>query len=186
MSAIHMLLDEMGAMQLVGRSGRVRTQLDANGLPMISQQLQSRFAEAVRNAISQRSSSAIRSSIDSADLECLMTIRPAREAGKALVSFIDFREPLNSLTADMLMEVFELTQAEADVGLAIHAGLETHEIAQLRGVSLETVRWQVKAILGKTNSRSQKRFIALLTRIALALPQGTSPVAPDGDVGPKS
>ena len=97
-----------------------------------------------------------------------------------MISFIDIREPLNSLTADMLIEMFELTQAEAEIALALHAGLETHEIAQLRNVSLETVRWQIKAVLGKTNSRNQKRFIALLSRIALAMPQDPPPSEPIG------
>jgi DNA-binding NarL/FixJ family response regulator len=69
---------------------------------------------------------------------------------------------------------------QKEIALALHAGLETHEIASLRGVSLETVRWQIKALLGKTNSRNQKRFIALLSRIALALPQGSPPGDPIG------
>jgi len=180
LSAVHMLFDEMGAMQLVGRSGQSPAYLDANGLPMIPRQLQARLSEAVRNAISQGSSCAIKSSADNAELEYLMTIRPAREAGQALISFIDIREPLNSLTAEMLIEMFELTQAEAEIALALHAGLETHEIAHLRSVSLETVRWQIKAVLGKTNSRNQKRFIALLSRIALALPQDTPTCDPIG------
>lgn len=171
MSAIHMLFDEMGAIQLVGRPVRSPACLDANGLPIIPRQLQERFSEAVRNAITLGSSCAIKSPPDNPDLEYLLTIRPAREAGQALISFINIREPLNSLTADMLIEMFELTQAEAEIALALHAGLETHEIAQLRGVSLETVRWQIKAVLGKTDSRNQKRVIALLSRIALALPQ---------------
>lgn len=176
MSAIHMLLDEMGAMQLVGRSGRGPARLDANGLPTIPRKLQDRLSDAVRNAIANGNSCAIKSPVDDIDLEYLLTIRPARESGKALVSFIDIRQPLNSLTAEMLMDMFELTQAEADVALALHAGLEAHEIAEIRGVALETVRWQVKAILGKTNSRNQKRFVALLSRIALALPQNSQTV----------
>lgn len=171
MSAIHMLLDEMGAMQLVGRSGRAPACLDANGLPTIPRKLEDRFSDAVRNAIANGNSCAIKSPAGDTDLEYLLTIRPARESGKALVSFIDIRQPLNSLTAEMLIDMFELTQAEADIALALHAGLEANEIAQLRSVALETVRWQVKAILGKTNSRNQKRLIALLSRIALALPQ---------------
>lgn len=173
MSAIHILLDEMGAMQLVGRSGRVPASLDANGLPTIPRKLQERFSDAVRNAIATGNSCAIKSPTGDTDLEYLLTIRPAREAGQALVSFIDISQPLNSLTAEMLIGMFELTQAEADIALAVHAGLEAHEIAQLRGVALQTVRWQVKAILSKTNCRNQKRFIALLSRIALALPQNS-------------
>lgn len=171
MTAIHLLFDEMGAMQLVGRSGRLPTRLDANGLPMIPRALQDRFSEAVRNAIATGNSSAIRSPMTDGEFECLLTVRPAREAGQALVSFIDISQPLNSLDPGMLMDMFELTRAEADVALALHAGLETDEIAQLREVSLETVRWQVKAILSKTSCRNQKRFIALLSRIALAMPQ---------------
>lgn len=175
MSVIHMLLDEMGTMQLVGRSGRPPACLDANGLPMIPRHLQAQLSEAVSKAIALGNSCAIKSSAEDAEIEYLLTIRPAREAGQALISFIDIRQPLNSLTHEMLIDMFELTQAEAEIALALHAGLETHEIASLRDVSLETVRWQIKALLGKTNSRNQKRFIALLSRIALALPQRSPP-----------
>lgn len=180
MSAIHILLDEMGTVQLVGRSGRAPSRLDANGLPTIPRKLQDRLSDAVRNAITRGNSCAIKSPVDDADLEYLLTIRPAREAGQALVSFIDISQPLNSLTPEMLIDMFELTQAEADIALALHAGLEANEIAELRGVALETVRWQIKAILGKTNARNQKRFIALLSRIALALPQSAQAAGPAG------
>lgn len=165
-----MLSKGIGDMRLVGGTGDLKVQIDANGLPMIPRAFERRLAEAVRFAITDDKSSAILVPDDIVDFGYLITVRRARELDQALVSLIDLSSLAGSLSSAMLVDMFRLTPSEAAVALALYAGQEADELAQLRNVSIGTVRSQVKSLLSKTRMRNQKRLVALLSQIALSLP----------------
>lgn len=61
--------------------------------------------------------------------------------------------------ARRIAERLKLTRAEAEVALSIAGGATLAEVAASRGVSIHTVREQVKAALGKTGSRRQADLV---------------------------
>jgi DNA-binding CsgD family transcriptional regulator len=72
------------------------------------------------------------------------------------------------LSEEMVASVYGLTAAEAAVAVALARGEDVREIARRRGVSTETVRGQLKAVLAKTGCSRQ----ADLVRMLLAGPAG--------------
>ena len=62
---------------------------------------------------------------------------------------------------EMLRSAFALTAAEAEVMQALAEGEGLAEIAAARGRSIETVRAQLKAIMSKTETRSQSELVRL-------------------------
>jgi len=75
---------------------------------------------------------------------------------------------------------FGLTRAEVDLALAIAGGTQLAEYAAGRGVSMSTVRTQVKAVLAKTGCRRQGELVATIDRLRplLAVPCGRAGIAP--------
>lgn len=70
--------------------------------------------------------------------------------------------------AARLGALFGLTSAEAAVALALAAGERTEEIASRRGVTMPTLRTQIRAILAKTGAVRQSdltRLLAMLPRL---------------------
>ena len=65
----------------------------------------------------------------------------------------------------MLAEAFALTPAEIRVLKALCEGLSPADIAKQRGRSIETIRRQVKAVMAKTETRSQSEVVRLSTDI---------------------
>ena len=55
-----------------------------------------------------------------------------------------------------------LTQAETEVLQAVASGLTVAQIAQLHGVSLETVRGQIKVLFAKTGAKRQAELVRLV------------------------
>ena len=96
----------------------------------------------------------------------LILVRPAREAGFAVVTrqFVD--ETMLSPPASLLKELFNLTVTESKVACEIARGFELNDIAEQRRNSLETVRGYVKNILRKTGCANQKQLTAKLSRLA--------------------
>jgi DNA-binding CsgD family transcriptional regulator len=92
----------------------------------------------------------------------------AFQAAKAILMIVDpdeHREP----RAVVLRHAFGLTAAEADVALMLARGTDLDEIAAARGVSLGTIRQQLKAIFLKTETRRQAELVALVMRLAPSL-----------------
>ncbi len=88
--------------------------------------------------------------------------------------------------AAMLAETFALTPAENKVLQALCEGLSPADIAKQRGRSIETIRRQVKAVMAKTETRSQSEVVRLSTdilhlcaKMAVAAP---SRLKPDTDL----
>ena len=63
--------------------------------------------------------------------------------------------------SDVLRAAFDLTPAEAEVMRALAEGHALTQIAEARGRSVETIRAQLKAIMSKTETRSQTELVRL-------------------------
>jgi len=70
---------------------------------------------------------------------------------------------------ELVQSLFDLTPAEARVARSL-AGDTVEEIASVGGVSLNTIRTQVRGVLEKTGCRRQAEVVALLSGIVV--PQG--------------
>ena len=71
-------------------------------------------------------------------------------------------------TAEVLRGLFDLTPAEARVAQGIGGGQGVDEIAARLGISRETVRVQLKAVLSKTGLNRQAQLSALLAGATIA------------------
>ncbi len=71
-------------------------------------------------------------------------------------------------TAEVLQGLFDLTPAESRVARAIAEGKTIEAITLLHGVSRETVRTQLVAVLRKTGMSRQAELVALLSGKAMA------------------
>ncbi|QQX87601.1 helix-turn-helix transcriptional regulator [Cupriavidus necator] len=69
------------------------------------------------------------------------------------------------VTAQQLHQAFGLTPAEAAVAEALIEGTSPEDYADTKGVSPHTVRYQVRAVLAKTNSRSQVKAVSTMLSI---------------------
>ena len=70
--------------------------------------------------------------------------------------------------AELLQGLFDLTPAEARVAREIGEGRTVDTIAEMFGLSRETVRSQLKAVLGKTGLGRQADLAALLAGVELS------------------
>ena len=70
--------------------------------------------------------------------------------------------------AELLQGLFDLTPAEARVARGIGEGSTVEDIAESFGLSRETVRSQLKAVLGKTGLGRQADLAALLAGVDLS------------------
>ncbi len=68
---------------------------------------------------------------------------------------------------ELVLSLFDLTPAEARVARRLTGGETLHDIASTGGVSLNTIRTQVRMVLEKTGCRRQAEVVALLRGIAL-------------------
>lgn len=64
----------------------------------------------------------------------------------------------------LLRQVFGFTNAEAAVAMSLARGNDLDAIAETRGVSVGTLRHQVKSLLAKTETRRQAELVARLAR----------------------
>jgi DNA-binding CsgD family transcriptional regulator/PAS domain-containing protein len=97
----------------------------------------------------------------------LLTVTPlVARMGKpaAMILFRDDARPDRSLPARLRM-LFDLSSAEAQVAADLTNGLSPGEIAANRGVSMNTLRTQMKSIHAKTECRRQSEFVALVRRV---------------------
>lgn len=99
----------------------------------------------------------------------LIIVRPAREPGHAIVEVDPLDARPSPIAASHLIELFGLSRSEAEIALGLAADETVSELADARGVQVETVRGQIKSLLRKMGLTSQKQLIRVLTRIAAAL-----------------
>jgi len=67
--------------------------------------------------------------------------------------------------AELIQSLFDLTPAEARVAYGLAAGEAVEEIASAGGVSRDTVRTQLRAVMAKTGCERQAAVVALLGRL---------------------
>jgi DNA-binding CsgD family transcriptional regulator len=96
----------------------------------------------------------------------LLSLTPLRGPGALLQ--VTAPEPPASLPpiAQRYRRMFRLTEAEASVAVLLAAGLPPAEVAAKRGVSLHTVRFQIRSMVDKTGVASLRALVALLSRSA--------------------
>lgn len=93
---------------------------------------------------------------------------PGLMSGAALLLLQRVRRPTPP-PLTMLCEILGLSFAEAEVAAALFGGRSAEEVARSRGVSLATVRNQIRAILEKAdadNLRDLERLLAELTSLS--------------------
>jgi len=66
------------------------------------------------------------------------------------------------ITAEVLLEIYGLTRAQADVARRLYAGLSVEETATELGLSLNTVRTHLKQIFSKCEVQSQAELLHAL------------------------
>ena len=113
----------------------------------------------------------------------IMTVAPMRDPGNeigghykgAIVYAID---PSNVaiISTDGLAGLYGLTEAEDKVCRLLVSGHDTRDIAEQRGVSIETVRTQVKRVLQKAGVQNRASLIrlALSVNLPIDLPANSS------------
>jgi DNA-binding CsgD family transcriptional regulator/PAS domain-containing protein len=82
------------------------------------------------------------------------------------ILFIDDPADQPAARVPRLMALFGLTASEAAVASAVGAGQSLEDIAAARGVSVQTVRTQLKQIFSKTGTNRQSALAALIERTA--------------------
>lgn len=97
----------------------------------------------------------------------VLKVRPAREPGYAVVSVENLDSRPQLLDLRLVMNLFSLTQTEAEIGASLLVTEELRDIAVARNVSIETVRMHVKSLLRKTAMPNQKRLTVLFTTLAM-------------------
>lgn len=81
----------------------------------------------------------------------------------ALVLVIEAGKTLSTL--HLLGKLYDLSPAELRVASALLSGKSPEEYAQLAGVTLNTVRSQLKNLFRKTGTRRQSELVAMLSRV---------------------
>lgn len=86
------------------------------------------------------------------------------------VAVIIARDPQCSLppSVELMTELYGLSRAEAEVASRLAGAVTANHVARDRGVSLETIRSQIKMILQKTNAanlRELERLMALTSSV---------------------
>lgn len=77
-----------------------------------------------------------------------------------------------SLSPEHISRMLGLTKAEAAVALALSRGASADEIAEDFGLSRNTIRNQIAAVLQKTGVSRQSALVRLVDRLAMGLRQG--------------
>ena len=102
----------------------------------------------------------------------LFEIMPIRDDGfsdsdkvKGCTVFIMDPKQSQSVSAKGLAKIFALTQSEMEITQALVNGQCLDDISQTRNTKIDTVRGQVKSILGKTNTHSQLGLLRLAVKL---------------------
>ncbi|MGH7736218.1 MAG: helix-turn-helix transcriptional regulator [Gemmatimonadales bacterium] len=103
------------------------------------------------------------------DAASLLIVRPAREAGAAIVRHEALTAEASRPNCASLVDLFGLSPSEAEIAAALAGDATVAEIASGRGVRIDTVRGQIKTLLRKMELTSQKQLVRVLTRVAIAL-----------------
>ncbi len=97
-------------------------------------------------------------------IHIIPVMREARDVftGATAIMIANLAEGPEALPDEVLQMLFDLTAAEAAVARRLALGLSTAEIAAGAGRSIETIRSQIKTILGKSGLSSRRELTGLL------------------------
>jgi DNA-binding CsgD family transcriptional regulator len=100
----------------------------------------------------------------------LHAIRPEMSLGvfgRTPLAMMLLHDPRRRLQLDpfMVAAAFDLTPAESQLAVSLAKGMSVNEVAIARGVSIETVRSQVKSIFAKTGTSQQSDLVSLLATL---------------------
>lgn len=99
-------------------------------------------------------------------LPLMLMIAPLRVSagvvcGAALLFAFD-PESTPPITANTVSSLFTLTEAEAELAVALCSGKTLDEAAEARGTTIHTIRSQLKSIFAKTGTKRQADLVSLL------------------------
>lgn len=92
--------------------------------------------------------------------------------GAAVLALVSDPSWAPELPARRLQRAFGWTEAEAEVAREIASGARLHEVAERRGVGIETVRTQLKSVFRKAGVSSQAALVRLLANASASLQPG--------------
>jgi len=100
-------------------------------------------------------------------LPYLLTVTPLIGRSPGNLALVLFRDPesVEDSLEEVLRILFSLTAAEAAVAADLSNGQTLSEIALRRGVSVSTLRSQLKSIFQKSNCSRQSELVALIRRV---------------------
>jgi len=152
------MLIELGETLAVD-AGRIRAR-DAADQVMLNAALDRASATSAWSAIHLRETT-------HAELQVLvnpLTAAPAgsRERDAVAALFISGRETFSGLSLRYLRSAFGLTSAESELVAGLVDGASLEQAAAERGVSLNTVRSQLKQVFQKTGTRRQSEVVSLV------------------------
>lgn len=99
----------------------------------------------------------------------LITQPQTTAAATRLLVLIDPGQPAR-IDAAVVQNLFGLTAAESTLAVRLARGERVQAIARARGVTIGTVRTQLRTIFGKTRTKSQAGLVLLLARLATIRP----------------
>jgi DNA-binding CsgD family transcriptional regulator len=116
---------------------------------------------------------------------CSIAIRDSNQMGRAVLHLVPARRDAVGMfdnvhlfailanpdnhalpDADIIAALFDLTPAEARVARAVAENRALAELAQEWGISVETIRSQLKRVFAKTSTARQGELVSLLARLA--------------------
>lgn len=85
---------------------------------------------------------------------------PTTQAAALLFAFDPEAAP--SVTIDLVRRLFALSEAEAELSVALCCGKSMDDVAKARGTSLNTIKSQLKSTFLKTGTKRQSELVSLL------------------------
>ena len=93
----------------------------------------------------------------------LLATPESAEAGDAsLALFISDPESSRVSETQVIATVYELTHAEAELVRLLSCGLSLEQVAERRGVTMNTARGQLKQVFAKTDTNRQGELVRLV------------------------
>jgi DNA-binding CsgD family transcriptional regulator len=93
----------------------------------------------------------------------LLDAPPGSAAGEAVsVAFLANPDTGPVSTTEVLEQLYSLTPAEAELVRMLSEGLSLDEVATARGVTMNTVRSQLKQVFSKTDTKRQGELVRLV------------------------
>jgi len=92
-----------------------------------------RLNDAVLRAVRSRSTSSVRWRTSDDIIGKIISVRPAHEKGLAVIAVTDLDAPSGTISIALLMDIFELTRAEAEIAASLFCKSDLADIARERG-----------------------------------------------------